>query len=190
MNILYKVFCKAYGVVLKFKLKSCGRSFMFLSVDFVNPQNITIGNNVVIRERSWLAALKHEHGEGRISIGDNVHIARDVVLSSAFQIVVGNHVTLGPRSMMMDNNHNFESPDISVMKQGLSGAPVTIGDYVWIGAHAIVLPGVTVGEGAIVGAGAVVTKDVPPFAIFGGVPAKLIGERAKGEALVVAGGVG
>jgi galactoside O-acetyltransferase len=177
MNILYKTLCKAYRIILKSKLKSCGRGFIFFSVDFLNPQNIIVGNDVVIRERCWLAALKHANGEGEILIGDGVHIARDVVLSSAYQLVVGNHVTFGPRSMVMDNNHNFDAPKISVMEQGLSGAPVYIGDYVWIGAHAIVLPGVSVGEGAIIGAGAVVTKNVAPYAIVGGVPAKVIGTR-------------
>lgn len=179
MNVLYKALCKANWAILRFRLKHCGRSFIFLSVDFENPRNIAIGDGVVIRERSWLAALKHEQGEGEIRIGDGVHIARDVVLASAHRLTVGNHVTLGPRSMIYDNNHRFENPHLSVMEQGLSGAPVTIGDYVWIGAHAIVLPGVTVGKGAIIGAGAVVTKDVPPYSIAVGVPARVVGHRSQ-----------
>jgi acetyltransferase-like isoleucine patch superfamily enzyme len=179
MNILHKALCKAYSVALKFRLKSCGRSFIFLSVDFVNPQNITVGDGTVIRERSWLAALKHEQCVGEIVIGDGVHIARDVVLSSAFRLVVGNHVTFGPRSMVYDNNHNSVEPNISVMEQGLSGAPVTIGDFAWIGAHAIVLHGVTIGKGAIIGAGAVVTKNVPPYSICVGVPAQVVGYRSQ-----------
>ena len=146
-------------------------------VEFINPKNVTVGRKTVIRERAWIAALKHEGGEGKISIGERVHIARDVIISSAYNVHVGREVTFGPRAIVMDNNHAFDHPRKTVMKQGLNGSPVTIGDYAWLGANSVVLPGVTVGMGAIVAAGAVVTKDVPPYKIVGGVPAKVIGTR-------------
>jgi acetyltransferase-like isoleucine patch superfamily enzyme len=69
--------------------------------------------------------------------------------------------------------HDPQSPDFATV-----GGPVTIEDYAWVGCRVVILPGVCIGKGAVVAAGAVVTKDVPPYAIVGGVPARTIGERA------------
>ena len=74
--------------------------------------------------------------------------------------------------MIYNSEHDLEKEDFSARLE-----PVEIGDYVFIGPRAIILPGVKIGKGAVIGAGAVVTKDVPDFAIVGGVPAKVIGER-------------
>ena len=81
----------------------------------------------------------------------------------------------------MDNNHRFGNSCQSVMSQGVAGAPIEIGDYSWIGGHAVILPSVSVGRSAIVGAGAVVTKNVPALAIVAGVPAKVIGWRKEND---------
>ena len=85
---------------------------------------------------------------------------------------------MGPDVVIMTNSHNFERIDIPMNIQG-SAVPkkVVIGNDVWIGTRAIILPGTTIGNGAIIGAGAVVTKDVPEYGIVGGVPAKLIRNR-------------
>jgi acetyltransferase-like isoleucine patch superfamily enzyme len=178
MNIFYKILCKIRFLWLKTKLESCEQCFIFLSVSFVHPDRIAIGRKVVLRERVWLAALENDNAMGHITLGSGCHVARDVIISSAYNITIGKGVTFGPRSMVMDNNHRFDDPDASVMDQGLSGSPVVIGDYAWIGGHAVVLPGVHVGKGAIVAAGAVVTKDVPAYTIVGGVPGKVIGQRS------------
>jgi maltose O-acetyltransferase len=78
--------------------------------------------------------------------------------------------------MIYNSEHNVHENDFSVIEKVIEER-VVIGDYVFIGPRVIILPGVTIGKGAVVGAGAVVTKDVPDFAIVGGVPAKIIGER-------------
>lgn len=147
------------------------------SAKISNPQRVRIGASPILHARVWVVPLEGDCGLGKVIIGDNVHISRDVIIASAFCIRIGSHVTIGPRVSIYDNNHNFQNPCCSVMQQGLSGAPVTIAEYAWIGAHAVVLPGVTIGRGAIVGAGAVVTKDVPEYAIVAGVPAKIVGQR-------------
>ena len=91
---------------------------------------------------------------------------------------IGNHVMMGPDVVVITRNHSFDSTDIPMMFQGFDEErPVVIGNDVWIGERVIILPGVNVGDGAILAAGAVVTKDVPPYAIVAGVPAKIIKMR-------------
>ena len=85
---------------------------------------------------------------------------------------------MGPNVTVLTRNHAFSRTDIPMNQQGMSEVrPVTISDDVWIGANVIILPGVCVGRGAIIGAGAVVTKNVPEYAIVAGNPAKIVKYR-------------
>lgn len=113
----------------------------------------------------------------QISIGDNVSINRGCQFySSHFQkdtmIVVGNHVSIGPEVKFFAAGHDHKS-----LKLPNTAKSIDIGDYVWIGGGSILLGGVTIGEGAIVAAGSVVVKNVSPWCIVGGNPAKLIKKR-------------
>jgi maltose O-acetyltransferase len=93
--------------------------------------------------------------------------------------VIGRDVMMGPYVMMLSGSHNFERLDIPMREQGAPDRrPIIIGDDVWIGAKTIILPGVCVGSHSIIGAGSVVTKDVAPYSIIGGSPAKLIKMRS------------
>ena len=91
-----------------------------------------------------------------------------------FKIETGNDVSIGPAATLLTLGHDPRSPDFANQ-----GGPITIGGRVWIGYRAIVLPNLTIGEGAVVGAGAVVTRDVAPYCIVAGNPAKVIGERPR-----------
>jgi maltose O-acetyltransferase len=91
-----------------------------------------------------------------------------------FQIRSGDDVSIGPEAAILTLGHDPQSPDFADR-----GGDVIIGDRVWIGYRAIVLPGITIGDGAVVGAGAVVTKDVEPFTVIAGNPARKIGERTR-----------
>lgn len=84
---------------------------------------------------------------------------------------------MGPEVTILTHTHNIERTDIPMRQQGMRVAEVVVGNDVWIGMRVVIMPGVRVGDGAVVGAGAVVTKDVPDFAIVGGVPAKIIKYR-------------
>lgn len=108
-----------------------------------------------------------------ISIGEDTIIGEKVVLDGRDKLTIGNHVDIASEVMIYNSQHDMNAEDFAEHVD----APVVIEDYVFIGPRAIILPGVTIGEGAIVAAGAVVTKDIPPYAIAGGVPAKIIGER-------------
>lgn len=87
---------------------------------------------------------------------------------------IGKNVMMGPDVTILTHTHNIERTDIPMGQQGMRISEVVIGNDVWIGMRVIIMPGVKIGNGVVIGAGAVVTKDVPDFAIVGGVPAKVI----------------
>jgi maltose O-acetyltransferase len=122
----------------------------------------------------------------QMSIGD--HSGIGVNCQVVGPITIGRDVMMGPDVIILTQNH--ETRDLSRPMRGqgaLPRKPVVIHDDVWIGTRVIILPGVTIGRGAIIGAGAVVTRDVPPFAIVGGNPARVIKYRT-GEPVEPAGG--
>lgn len=112
------------------------------------------------------------YNPANIVIGSDSIIGEDAVLDGRDKLSIGDHVDFATGVMVYNSQHDLESEDFRA-----TSAPVVIEDYVFIGPRAIILPGVTIGKGAVVAAGAVVTKDVNPFEIVGGVPAKVIGER-------------
>lgn len=107
-----------------------------------------------------------------ISIGDDSIIGENAVLDGRDRLIIGNHVDIASEVMVYNSQHNVHSETFES-----ESLPVVIGDYVFIGPRAIILPGVSLKKGAVVGAGAVVTKDVEEYTIVGGVPAQVIGKR-------------
>lgn len=139
-------------LIWKKRLKSCGEKVIICSGTRLQvAKNISLGNNVRIGERSRLSAV------GGITIGNNV--------------------SLGPEVLIWSSNHNYYSPESLPFDRNSKLKPVKIEDNVWIGARACIAPGVTIGEGAVIAMGAVVTKDVPPCAVVGGNPAKVLKYR-------------
>jgi len=113
----------------------------------------------------------------RLSIGYNVFVNRGVYITARAEISIGDNVIIGPYAVINSGCHLYKSKDILIRDQGHKLGPISIGNDVWIGAHSVVLPGVTIGEGAVIGAGAIVTRSVPPYAVAVGVPAKVIRYR-------------
>lgn len=107
-----------------------------------------------------------------VKIGEGTIIGDNVFLDGRDKLSIGNHVDIASGVMIYNSEHDINSEDFHATL-----ASVEIGDYVFIGPRVIILPGVKVGKGAVVAAGAVVTKDIADFAIVGGVPADVIGER-------------
>jgi len=107
-----------------------------------------------------------------IKIGEGSIIGDHIFLDGRSKLTIGNQVDIASEVLIYNSEHDVEAEDFSAREE-----PVEIGDYVFIGPRAIILPGVTIGKGAIVAAGAVVSSNVPDFTIVGGVPAKIIGER-------------
>lgn len=109
------------------------------------------------------------------SIGNHVTINENCSLQGC---TIGDYALIAPECYAVTRNHNYTNPTIPIKLQGYrEEAPPVIGRDVWIGARVTLLPNITIGDGAIVAAGAVVTADVPPYAIVGGVPARIIGYR-------------
>lgn len=107
-----------------------------------------------------------------VEIGEDTIVGDSSFLDGRARLTIGSHVDVASEVMIYNSEHDIESAEFSAREE-----PVEIGDYVFIGPRAIILPGVKIGNGAIVAAGAVVTKDVASNTIVGGVPAKPIGER-------------
>lgn len=108
-----------------------------------------------------------------ISLGDTVNINQYCMLDSrGGPIRIGSNVDIAPEVNIWTLQHDPQSPDFAT-----KGGGVTIEDFVWLGNRAVILPGVTIGRGAVVATGAIVTKDVAAWTIVGGIPAKKIGER-------------
>jgi maltose O-acetyltransferase len=119
---------------------------------------------------------------GNLSVGDNCYIGTGVQFYPwRAPITIGHNVLIAAGARLITRKHGFAELDHPMAAQGYTHAPIAIEDDVWIGFGAMILPGVTVGRGSIVGAGAVVTRDVEPFSIVGGVPARLIHRRAPDE---------
>ncbi|MBW9206904.1 acyltransferase [Mumia sp. zg.B17] len=109
-----------------------------------------------------------------IIIGGGSVIGFDATLDGRRGITIGRNVNLSSEVAMWTLQHDHNDPDF-----GTEGGPITVGDYAWISFRATILPGVRIGEGAVVAANAVVTRDVPDYAVVGGIPAKVIGQRTR-----------
>lgn len=170
------------GVKIRFKKKiSLGRSITIgdnVQINALSKQGIKIGNNVSILSNTIIecTGVIRNLGEELI-IGNNVGIAQNCFIQVRGKVIIGDDVIFGPYVKLFSENHNYQKVDISIVKQGETRLPVTIGNNVWIGTNATILGGVTIGEGSIIGAGAVVNKDIPPLSIVVGVPAKVIKSR-------------
>ena len=133
---------------------------------FYRLSGINIGRGSVIH--LWCNFFD-PHG---ITIGQDTIIGDHAFLDGRKPLTIGDHVDIASQVLIYNSQHDIHSQDFRA-----ATSPVKIEDYVFIGPRAIILPGTTIGRGAVVAAGAVVTKDVPAFAIVAGIPAKIIGVR-------------
>lgn len=149
-----------------------------VEINALSKSGVSIGNNVSILKNTIIecTGVIRNLGEG-LTIGNNVGIAQNCFIQVRGKVIIGNNVIFGPNVSILSEDHNFDNPDLPVSAQGETRKGVIIKDGVWLGTRAVILDGVTVGANSIVAAGSIVTKDVPPFAIVGGVPARLIKKR-------------
>ena len=130
-----------------------------------------IGKNVVLRDHVFML------NPSNISIGDNTSIGFGCNLyAEHFQITIGNDVMIASNCSLVSANHKFGKNKL-IREQGYRGGNIKICDDVWLGANVVVMPGVTIGKGAVIGANSVVTKNVSSYVIAVGIPAKEIKKR-------------
>lgn len=155
-----------YSIIFTGKIPSHNiRKFIYKNI-----YKLEFGKNTIIYGGS---EIKEPYN---IKIGDGSIIGDDCKLDGRNGIIIGKNVNFSTGVWIWTEQHNPQSPSFSC---DYEGAPVIIGDRAWLSCRTIILPGVTIGEGAVIAAGAVVTKDVEPFSIYGGIPARKIGMRNK-----------
>ena len=148
------------------------------SIELTGRADVTpwlkFGTGSVIERECTVWCAAEASSEPSVITGANVFVGRNTYLGAWQPIRVGNDTLIGAYCYIISGNHRFEQRDLPIRVQGYKGEPITIGRNVWLGAHVIVLPGVTIGDNAVVGAGSVVTASIPGAEIWAGVPARRI----------------
>lgn len=169
-------------VTWRWMFARCGLVRFNTGIGMIGCHNMRLGNGVRVGRNCILTA-----GNGKLDVADNVSLSPGVHLcADGGSISIGAKSAIGPGTVVRSANHCFTRQDVPIMEQGHEPGVVIIGEDVWIAANCTVTPNVRIGKGAVVGAGAVVTRDVEPFTIVAGVPARPIGRRGENECRVQA----
>lgn len=156
------------------KAVHCGKNLRTEgTVHVAHGYNVTLGDDVLLGKDVNLGAFK----SGKLCVGSNTYIGRYTIILAYEHVHIGNDCLIAPGSHITDVNHGFSRTDVPMRTQEYTSKKVVIEDDVWFGAGVSVLPGVTIGRGSIIGARAVVSKDIPPYSIAVGVPARVIHSR-------------
>lgn len=157
------------------------RAFLHCGSKFnIDIEGIISGSkNIILKDHvTFSTRVTIDANQAKLTIGNRFSCSNNVFMgATGGEMIIGNDVMIGPNVVLRASNHVFNRTDIPMRDQGHSFGKIIIEDDVWIGANAVILPNVTIGKGAIIAAGAVVTKDVPPYSIVAGVPAKTIKSR-------------
>lgn len=147
------------------------RPFIFLKKTLLLTMGAKVGKGVIIYPGVWIIPGRN------LIIEDQVDLAKDVLINSSGGVFIGARTLIGYRTQILSANHTIPPKGKLFPISGDKFGQIIIKNDVWIGANCLITAGVTIGEGAVIAGGSVVTKDVEPFAIMGGVPAKLIRYR-------------
>lgn len=163
MNVFTEITVRLYNIIV---FKIARFRTLFWSV-FLKK----CGKEVYIRGGTKIFDPKN------VEIGDYTLIGENARIGGKYGVKIGKYVMFAGYVDILTVRKDFNNWKIPICRQGESGEPVDIGDDVWIGTKAVIMPGVKIGRGAIIGASAVVTRDVPSFSIVGGIPAKVLKYR-------------
>lgn len=145
--------------------------FLFIKRNFLRLVGAKIGKRVIIYSGVWITPGRN------LVIEDDVDLAKDIIIGTEGGVFIGKRTLIGFRTQILSSNHTIPPKGEVFPISGDSISPINIMNDVWIGANCLITAGVTIGEGAVIAGGSVVTKDVLPNQIVGGVPAKLLRER-------------
>lgn len=159
--------------------KSFGQgSLLAPGVKLLTPMHVSIGKSSSIMSHCIIETCPTDEHVPSLEIGNKVSIGEYSHITCANKVVIGNGVLTGRFVLITDNSHGNSTKDVAdiapLAREIHSNGPVFIGDNVWIGDKATILPNVTIGKGSIIAANAVVTKDVPEYSVVAGVPARII----------------
>lgn len=158
-------------IYIKLRVKRCGFPVYIGMGTIVHGKEIKLGNHVHVMTRGYMS--------GRIGIGNYCSFNTNLNMESfgESEIKIGNNVMVGANVVIQASEHKYDDLGIPMNWQGHRTGKVVVQDDVWIGSNSVITSDVEIGQGAIVGAGAVVTHNVEPYSIVGGVPARVIGNR-------------
>ncbi len=139
-----------------------------------NTSSVRLGNDVHLGRFATIRG-----GERGVTVHDGVSINRFTFLDGNGGLEIGRDTLIAPGVQILSGNHQFADRNIPIRFQGTAYGPVSIGEDCWLGANVVVLPGISIGRGAVVAAGAVVTHDIPAYAIAMGIPARVTGTRGE-----------
>lgn len=159
------------GANLNLKPKAIVREYTRLIIG--EDSNLTLGNGVCVERGGEITAVNG----AQVYVGDETYIGNYCNIRSDDRIVIGNKCYIAQFVSIIDGGYEFRSKGIILSRSNCNTSPVIIGNNVWIGVGAIILPGVKIGNGAVIGGGSVVTKDVDAFAVVAGNPARLLKYR-------------
>jgi len=148
------------------------------SIELTGRADVTpwlkFGPGSVIERECAIWCAGDSESQPSVITGANVFVGRNTYLGAWKPISIGSDTLIGAYCYIISGNHRFASPGLPVRVQGYQGESITIGVNVWLGAHVIVLPGVTIGDNSVVGAGSVVTTSIPAAEVWAGGPARRI----------------
>ena len=143
-------------------------------VTILGFENIELGKNITFMKNSYIYA----HDNGILKIGNNFTMNSNSQLGASFgKIIIGNNCAIAPNCVLRASNYNFDDVNIPFLQQGHKYGEIIIEDDVWLSSNCVITANTKIGKSSIIGASSVVTKDVEPFSVVGGVPAKLIRKR-------------
>ena len=143
----------------------------YIKGNFLKLNGAKIGKRVCFYPSIWVMPGRN------LVVGDDVDLALEVLITTGGGVKIGDRTLIGYRTQIISTNHNIPHQHGQIFGSGHSSKPVEIMSDVWIGCNCVILPGVTIGEGAVVAANSVVTRDVKPYSIVAGNPAKLLKMR-------------
>lgn len=170
--MLSKLKCRIISSYVSLMFPQRGKKVVFKSIPHIlYPYlNVEIGNNVTWGHNVTIQTVKGS----KIKIGDNVTINDNFFITSLFGIKIGSGTSIAENVSIRDFNHIYKERSVNLKNQGFEGDDIVIGKNCWLCRGCVILPGVTIGDGAVIAANAVVNKDVPSYTVVGGVPAKIL----------------
>lgn len=173
-NLTRLVFSRVRAIMCRFAGAHIEAKCTFGSrVRLQRPWAVFIGQRTTLEDHVW---IKVEDNDAQIKIGEFVFLGRGCEIDSTLSVTIGNKTLIAPNVFITDHNHNINRHQL-IVDQGCRAKAVEIHDDVWIGAHAVILAGVKIHQGAVIAAGAVVNRNVPAYEVWGGVPARKISVR-------------